>query len=493
MKEGIAALVLLLCLGRMSAKPPTAHEIGNRLEIRWHGDLLLEIRDGRFLRFRGSGFNDHWLGTTAAPMDLGWDYRGVKDYVNSRHETVTTENGFVVTLAGAKPSIDGHIETRIEARLISAQEGFRYTLSSKLTGSQRKWRAVSTRARGVSAGTAVEIEVLDFHLNRISRSDLMDWRNSPGEELLYDGIVVAHKSEPWRFIPPVYTPYPIRKGEYPTIFWTNERRAETGFRIGYLDRREGGWIQEFGRVSAPIKIEQCWLGVDVHYLMPTGVPGRKEDEDTFETGYTFGFTPVTRQTAREILDRAASIDWRERPEYQLPVFSRYSTFEERLSRAGQFVWCASSYQCALDDTLGADDRHSVRITHALPGEKSAWYAFTWGTHFDTPTPLKGRFRISAMVKTRDCAGNFKMAVAKFGDGDIFLRQTGQWTSTGRRKDVEWFYSDQAITGTVEWTQLHVDVDIDLTREPPFTRHGVILEYAGAGSIWFDNVRIQQVE
>ena len=45
------------------------------------------------LRFRGSGFNDHWLGTVAAPMNLGWDYRGVKDYVSLRNETTTADNG----------------------------------------------------------------------------------------------------------------------------------------------------------------------------------------------------------------------------------------------------------------------------------------------------------------------------------------------------------------------------------------------------------------
>ena len=346
---------------------------------------------------------------------------------------------------------------------------------------------------GRPKGAPNGIEALDFHLNRISHSDRNDWRNPQGDEPLYDGIVLAPKGEPWRFIPPVYTPYPIRPGTYPTIFWNHDRLAEAGLRIGYLDRREGGWMQEIISLSAPIRLEQCWLAVDVHFLMPAGIAGQEDGKDEFEVSYAFGFTPVTRTGAVAILDQAVPIAWQERPEYQLPVFSRYSTFEERLSRPGQFVWCASSYQCAMDDTVGMDDRHSIGITHAKPEEHSAWYVFTWGPHFDTPTLLKGRFRISAWVKSLNCTGAFRMAVARFGDGDIFLRQSGQWHSTGNRKEVKWFYGDETITGTRDWTLLYVDVDIDLAKEPPFTRHGVILEYIGAGSIWFDNVRIQQLE
>jgi hypothetical protein len=479
-------MLLLGASPALRAGPATIHQEDNRLEVRWRGDLLVEIRDGRYLRFRANGFNDHWIGTAAAPMDLGWDYAGVKDYAPVRNEVEMEEGGFTIILEGSKPSIDGLVRTQIRGRLDPATNEFHYTLGSRLTASQDKWRKVSARARRVEAVAAVPIEALDFHLNRISRSDLMDWRNAPGDTRLYEGIVLAHKGEPWRFIPPVYTPFPIRPGTYPTIFWNHDRLAEAGLRIGYLDRREGGWIQELLQSSAPIRLEQCWLGVDVHHRMLTGVPGQTGPGEVFEVSYTFGFKPVSRPGALQILQEAVPIAWQDRPEYQLPVFSRYSTFEEKLSRSGQFVWCASSYQCAMDDTVGFDDRHSIRITHVLPGEKSAWSAFTWGTYFDTPTLLKGRFRISAMVKTAGLSGEFRLAVSKHPDGS-WLRPSGEWIS----RPVQWFYSPTAITGTNDWTRMHVDVDIDLTKEPPFTRHSVVLEYTGAGSIWFDNVRIQQ--
>ncbi len=483
---------LVLGVTASAIAQPTVHEGDNRLEIRWQGDLVAEIRERQHLRFRASGFNDHWLGTAAVPMDLGWDYRG-KDYVGQKQEVTVTATGFVVTLEGAKPRIDGKVRTRLEARLISPDEGFHYTLTSHLVGSQEKWRRTSPKARGVPAAVPVEIEALDFHLNRISHSDLYDWRNPPGDALLYDNVVLAAPGGPWRSVDLLYTPYPIRQGGYPTIYWNHDMPGETGMRIGFLDRREGGWMQEILQTSAPIKLEQCWLAVDAHFYLPTGIPARVEGRDTFEVSYSFGFTPVSRQAAAAILDQAEPMKWQHLPEYQVPVFSRFSTFEERLAKKGQYIWCPSSYQCAMDHTVGYDDSHSIKITHARPGEKSAWYVFTWGPHFDTGAMLKGRFRISAQVKTRDCTGEFRLAVVKFGDGDIFLRRTGKWTSTGRYKEVDWFYGRDSITGTQDWTQLHLDVDIDLTKERVFTRHGIILEYTGAGSIWFDNVRVQQLE
>lgn len=489
------AITMLLLAAAESARsaPVEISESKDVLQVRWNGDLLMELRGHRHLLFRGSGDNDHWLGTRAVPMDLGWDYRGVNDYEPANHEAAATENSFTVSLEGRKPSIDGVVRTSIEASFSPSEHGFVYTIRSELIGSQKKWRNVSRHARRNPEGAALEIEALDFHLNRISMSDLYDWRNPQGDLPLYEGFVVAHKSGPWRFIPALHTPYPIRKGEYPTIFWTNDGLAEEGYRIGYLDRKEGGWIQEMQHLSAPIRLEMCWLAADVHLLMPAGVPSTATSPETFTSSYAFKFTPVARGTANEILDNSAPMEWTHLPEYQLPVFSRFSTFEERLSRHHQYVWCPSSYDCSIDDAVGFDDSHSIRIKHDLPDQKSAWYAFTWGPHFDTPTLLKGRYRFSAMVRTEDAGALFRLAVAKFGDADIFLRKSGEWVSTGNNKSITWFHSDKSVTGTTDWTPVHVDVDIDLTREKPFTRHGIILEYEGAGTVWFDNVRIQEIE
>ncbi len=489
----VALLVGSAGLSNLSMAKPTIEERGDRLEIRWKGDLVAEVRGKRHLLFRASGFNDHWIGTPAVPMDLGWDYRGVKDYEPTKQKAVVTDDGFTVSLEGRKPSIDGTVRTSVEARLLSPRDGFVYRIRSELTGSQVKWRNVSSRARGKSESTALEIEALDFHLNRISQSDLYDWRNAQGDLPLYEGFIVAHKDRPWRFIPALHTPFPIRKGDYPTIFWTHDGLAEEGYRIGFLDRKEGGWIQEFEQLSAPIRLEMCWLAADVHLIMPGGVPPVSDATDTFTSSYAFKFTHVSRDAAVEVLDQADAIEWQGLPEYQLPVFSRYNTFEERLSKHRQYVWCASSYECSIDDGVGFDDLHSIRISHTSPTQKSAWYAFTWGPHFDTPTLLKGRFRFSAMVKMKGASGPFRIAVAKFGDADLFLRRNGEWTSTGRNKEVTWFRSGQSLAGTSDWTPMHVDVDIDLFHEEPFTRHGIVLEYEGSGTIWFDNVRIQQLE
>ncbi len=484
----IGLVAISLGVSALPAALPTHHRVSQNTEVRWHGDLLVEVRADRFLRFRASGFNDHWIGTAAAPMDLGWDYSGVNDYVPAPPKVDVHEDGFTIELTGTKPSVGGRVKTRIEGRRNPRTDTFHYTLESRLTAEQARWRQVARRARRLPPDAGVRVEALDFHLNRISRSDITDWRNPPGDALLYDGILLAHRGEPWRFIMPVYTAYPMRPGSYPTIFWTQAGPIKPGSRMAYLDGREGGWIQEFLALSAPIELEQCWLGVDVHHLMPAGVPPVAETGPEFEAYYALAFAPVARREAQRILAASEPLPWRDRPEYQLPVFSRYSTFEERLSRSGQYVWNASSYDCAMDATVGYDDANSIRIVHTRPDQKSAWSAFTWGTHFDTPVMLKSRFRISAMVKTEGLTGEFRLAVGKHGEGS-WLRANGEW----RPKPERWFHSTTSLTGTNEWTRMHVDFDIDLTQEPPFTRHNIVLEYSGAGSIWFDNVRIQQIE
>lgn len=484
----IGLIALGLGVGMLPAAAPTHQRVGRNTEIRWQDDLLVEIRDDRYLRFRATGFNDHWIGTTAAPMDMGWDYSGVNDYEAAPAKVAVGDDAFSVELVGAKPSVGGRVRTRIEARRDPRTGTFSYTLESRLTAGQARWREVAKRARRVPPEAGVRIEALDFHLNRISRSDITDWRNPPGDELLYDGILLALPGEPWQFLTPVYTAYPMRPGQYPTIFWTRLKPMVPGSRLAYLDRREGGWVQEFTALSAPVDLEQCWLGVDVHHLMPQGVPPVNKSEAEFEAFYALTFNPVPRAEAQRILASSVPLPWQDRPEYQLPVFSRYNTFEERLSRSGQYVWNASSYDCAMDATVGCDDTSSIRITHRHPGQKSAWSAFTWGTYFDTPALLRGRFRVSAMVKTEGLTGEFRLAVAKHGNGS-WLRSDGEW----RTRPERWFHSATGLTGTHDWTRLHVDLDIDLTREPPFTRHNIVLEYTGAGSIWFDNVRIQQIE
>jgi len=493
----IAFLLVSVAPAASMASVPTLHENGNKAEIVWQGDNIVQLQQYRYLRFRSNGYNDRWIGTRTSKMDLCWSYHDVNDYVLVGKSFHSTEEGFVLEIEAEKPSVRGRVRTRLEGKLISPEIGFKYTLSSKLTASQKEWREVSKHARNRKPEESLALEPLDFHINRISPSDNFAPGAVPGASELYDGFVISHDGQDWRYMPQIPVPPVIRKGVYPTIHWNAERSGLPGHRIGFVDRREGGWLSELVDASAPLQIEMCWMFFDLHHNFPTGVPPWTGGRETFDAHYALTFTPLSPAQACELLDRATPVQWRSLPEYQLPVFTRYSTFDRLISRNSEYAWFASSYKCAVDEKIGYDDRRSIRIQHDEPTDISAWYAWTWGPCFDNQAPLEGAYRFSVMVKTRDCTSPFRLAVAEFLH-DLWLQPDGKWTTNiGNPSKVLWHYSPQQVTGTSDWTRVTIDLPIDNDTFKPaggkVIRRGVVLQYQGKGTIWFDNVRIEKIE
>jgi hypothetical protein len=54
-----------------------------------------------------------------------------------------------------------------------------------------------------------------------------------------------------------------------------------------------------------------------------------------------------------------------------------------------------------------------------------------------------------------------------------------------------------VSGTTDWTRLTLDLPIDNApfkpNLPEYVRRGVVLQYQGQGTVWFDNVRIEKIE
>lgn len=480
------------------AAPPELRENGSLTEVRWRGGPVVQLEQGRYLWFRASGDNDRWVGSRPSKMDLGWSYRDVADYAFVAKSFAATETGFTLEIEARKPSVQGRVRTRLEAKLVSPEIGFKYTLGSMLTAAQKEWREVSAVARGKKPEDSLVLEALDFHVNRISRPDNFRPGGTASTQL-YDAFVMSADGEHWRSLPKIPVPEVLRPGTYQTVFWNAGGAPRTrGHRIGWLDRQQGGWISELTDTSAPIEMEMCWMFYDLHHNMPAGVPPWTRGRDTFEAHYALEFTPVSAARAREILDGASAMEWRSQPEYQLPVFSRYSTFDRLIAQNDDYPWLATSYHCAVDSTAGYDDRSSVRISHEQPADKSAWYAWTWGSVYENPLPLEGTYRFIAMVKTRDCTAPVRLAVAEFL-GDLWLTADARWCTRLDKPsgDIIWHYSPQQVTGTTDWTRLVLDLPIDNGRFksdlPERVRRAVVLQYEGAGTVWFDNVQIVKLE
>lgn len=463
---------------------------GNSLWVLEDGEPLLELRDKRYLQFRSSADNDHWVGASGRPMDLCFSYSDVTEYEDRTVKFGKTPEGFKIELSGTKPSVGGNVNTAITATRRPQDGQFEYVLESKMTYSVEKWHDVSSNAKR-ARGKEARVAPLNFHINRISLPDVYQSRVSE-TNLIYDGFVFSHDGANWLRRPKIHIPYVIRKGQYPTI--SQDIDYSTGDYYGFVDKNEGGWIIEIMDTSSPFNFGLCWMFFDIHHIMHRGIVALESEEQFAQANYKLSFKRVSGEQAKDIWDNSTEVEWRNRKEYaDLPLFSWDSKFDKLLTDDdvdpnAKFIWWPSSYECFRDEQIGYDDNYSISIK--LKEGSAAWYNSTWGSPYDTFVPLSGRYRISAMVKTEDVKGQVRLCMS-WSDGDKWLRATG-WSS----KDSVWKIAQKTLSGTNDWTQLTLELDPSeqfkhLCSE--VVKRTIILEQIGPGQCWFDNVRIEKIE
>ncbi|MFA5687619.1 MAG: hypothetical protein WC959_00470 [Kiritimatiellales bacterium] len=511
----VIRIFLLMAVSTFGAEmvAPEFKTVGDSKYVLWKGQPILELFQGRTLRFRATPENDHWVGDKSMPnismtqdvitddarIGLTWGSRNDPDYKMETVNFVLSDDGFTVTVNAHKTKPAAKIISEIKARYLSDEEGFEYILRSTLNGSLSEWRA----GKKMGAKGERTIEPFNYHLQRISMPERLRSAQQ-GESDLYMGFVRSPDGKDWIFTPKMHVPaHPIKTGFYPLgNYQGNSYRgelpmADVGSFFGILDPKEGGWMTEVLESPKPLKFSLCWMFFDVHCYLYQGVPESAPD-DILNLSCAIRFSPVTPQKARELLNKAEEYPWKELPEYQLPVFSRYNTFSEKIS-SGKYGWLKSDFDCLWDKTSGYDDHYSISIKKEENTAPSAWYGWFWGPGYELDTPLDGVYRISARIKTRDCTGVVRMGINE-GSGDNWF---------GREKPGKWSvpkciitYADQELTGTTDWTLITIDVPIDNTRVSALkgrpvsymhTHHIIFFEQSGSGQCWIDNVRIQQLE
>ncbi len=130
---------------------------------------------------------------------------------------------------------------------------------------------------------------------------------------------------------------------------------------------------------------------------------------------------------------------------------------------------------SLDRTRGFDDNYSLRIDHRDHGT-SRWVATALGPAFGgSPFPENARYHLAAHVMTRRLEGQVSIALRFHhpGKGSVY-----------DMNDYETYRSRETVSADVDWTTLEVFT-------PPITpapdRVHLVLQLAGKGSAWFDNV------
>lgn len=463
----------------------TISEIKEGTHVYWGDKLILELRENRRLRFRATPQNDHWVASERKPMDLCWAFKdvGVNDYVPNK---VTCFNDkqqgkFQIDIIADKPSVNGTVTITIEGIWVPEKQKFSYLLSSRLKCPLEEWYLNSVGAMSVynvNPKGSPKIEVVDYHMEHISGPVILasKW---PDHKLLYQWRVYSNDGKNWSLLPKVPIPYVIRPGKYVTI---HTPKMNEGCYFGSIDTLEGGWMSRIVETPSQISFEQCWMFFDVHVYMDKAVPPRYSKED-LDLTCVQEFYALDVDEVKTIIANSAEVDWKTKLEYQLPVFSRNNTFDQLITDQGnheKYMWWASSYECSRVADTGFDDNFSVTIDHRNNNKNSAWYARCWGYPYDNEK-INGVYRVKAKVKTLECDGTVRIAVAQnmrdyWIHNDEFDRNGAQWT-----------YSSNSLTGNNDWTELEVTVKMLNSR-----LHHIVLEHLGSGQSWFDNVIIEKL-
>lgn len=425
---------------------PTIRNDADDAVIEDDGKPIAVLRGGRDLRFRTGGDDPHWIGTRKHPVNLSWKPDVAPEALIESVDVDAYAGGFSLHIRGRKPQLNNaHFETCIFGE---AQRGGRWSYRLK------SWLEIrpSPRPR--------HVEFLDLWF------DAMFWPQRDGHEHeRFPWLVFRQPGRDYEFAPKLHL-FPSLPG---ATYRTLVQPLRAGTELLLLDGDAAGHRIRIARLPDGGNLGLCWWAWDAHFFA-LARPGARKLE------YEVRIDSVPAAEARAIVERAGLIPFWEDDEYRLPVFSRdaMNRFDKLIDHPQEWSWEPHSRDCLIDPTVGYDDNQSVTIVKSDTGT-TAWYTRTvGGDYFDHKKPI-GRYRVSAVVRTRDVQGEVRIGAVCHRGGETML-----YAEPG----ADIVYS-MPLTGTHDWTPLSIEFD-----PTGFNRHKIVLEHTGTGQSWFDNVRLE---
>ena len=426
----------------------------------------------RYMRFRSSAENDRWIGTDHNPVDMGFAYneKRVAGLINTDVRYSAARGAFKIVFIGEKVMLNARQRTVFIGFWDSETAAFSYIYDTSLDADTEIWYQNS---RWSAAGQH-RVEAFDYNLERMSILDRVFNNNQNGN--LYHGVAYEN-GKSLTMIPKLPVPYPLIKGTFYYGFYPS-----VGESIYYPDPEEGGWSATLLDVVGSTYIEICWSWYDIHNVINDSVP-QIGHSDRFLASQSWLFTPTDASHDRAIIDRAEEVPYRAQPNYQLPLFSTNNTFDKTVGGSDwQYAWWKKSYDCSLDTEVGHSAPGSAKIEKTTEGELSWFTEGVWGFPYSFDDVLGKTYRLSGWIRTENVVGEAYIANKQYQHatpGDFTLHKSA------------------SLSGTHDWTEVSVTFTAQERSFPDGSRQRCIdhffLTLNGTGTVWFDDVRIEEIK
>ena len=467
--SGKKAELTVLSNGRTLSETVTVVENLPELEVQKRADgtsvlanevTIANFVQNRYMTFRASLKNDHWIGTAHNPIDMGFDYNHIVGVLVNTEVLYTVAPGvFKVVFIGEKPGFGATQRNELIGFWNVEKEEFSLIFNATMTADTDIWYEKSKAAK-VSF-----TQPFDYHLERMSILDRVYNNNHGGN--LYEYIIYENGPELIR-VPKLPVPRYMIRGKYFYGFFLSP-----GESLYCPDSKEGGWKATILYDTGDTYNEICWSWYDIHNLSHSSVPQAGSCEN-FTVTERWLFETTSPEHDRELIDSAVEVQWRNLPNYQLPLFSTNNTFETQFGGTNwQYAWWKNSYNCTMDAEVGHDAAGSVKIHNETACEASWYTEGVWGHPYSFDDVAGKTYRLSGYIKTEDVVG------------EAYIAYIQGWKPNERPTT-----KSQLLSGTNDWT--YVSVIFVAQGQLAKTDH-FYLTLNGTGTVWFDDVKIEEVK
>ena len=461
-----------ICTTEMVNDKPLANvkKSSNGTSIYIGNDMIADFAKNRYMRFRATVENDHWIGTENNPIDMGFAYQenAVAGLTNTSVEFFAAPGAFKIVFIGQKVGLKTEQKNELIGFWNADKQEFSYIYNCSMTADTAAWHEKSTWA------ASGRIEPFDYHLERMSILDRVYNCNQNGD--LYDYVIYENGDELIR-IPKLPVPRTAISGKYFYGFFLSP-----GESVYYPDAVEGGWKSTVLSDTGDTYVEICWSWYDMHSCSENSVP-RVGNCNEFTVSQSWLFSATTAEHDSALINDATEVEWEGLPNYQLPLFSTNNTFETQFGGTDwQYAWWKSSYDCTMDAAVGHNDAGSVKIEKTSSGTASWYTEGVWGFPYSFDQVQGKTYRVSGYIKTENVVGEAYIA-------NIQYQHATPNDNTVTRS--------QGVSGTTDWTF----VTFTFTAQERELSNGSIqrcidhffLTLDGTGTVWFDDVVIEEVK